>query len=128
MIRDKSLQPSQSAWLQSFYQSNPFAKGKRLSVSLDLTFRLILMSPFLITIGRIRKNQLRFSRKKNIFPYLKQAKAILKYPKAQMSLIIMDTFKGQDNDVILDLCKKHCARLLSFHTISQTNFNHLTLL
>ena len=24
-----------------------------------------------------------------------------------MSLIIMDTFKGQDNDVILDLCEKH---------------------
>ena len=63
-----------------------------------------------------------------IFPYLKQAKASLKYPKEQMYLIIMDTFKGQDNDVTLDLCKKHCARLLSFHTISQTNFNHLTLL
>ena len=24
-----------------------------------------------------------------------------------MSLIIMDTFKGQENDVILDLCQKH---------------------
>ena len=65
---------------------------------------------------------------KVIFSYLEQTKASLKYPKEQMSLIIMDTFKGQDNDVILDLCKKHCARLLSFHTISQTNFNHLTLL
>ena len=31
---------------------------------------------------------------KVIFPYLKQAKASLKYPKEQMSLIIMDTFKG----------------------------------
>ena len=38
---------------------------------------------------------------KVIFPYLKQAKASLKYPKEQMSLIIMDTFKVQDNDVIL---------------------------
>ena len=39
---------------------------------------------------------------KVIFPNLKQAKASLKYPKEQMSLIIMDTFKGQYNDVILD--------------------------
>ena len=38
---------------------------------------------------------------KVIFPYLKQAKVSLKYPKEQMSLIIMDTFKVQDNDVIL---------------------------
>ena len=44
---------------------------------------------------------------KVIFPYLEQAKASLKYPKEQMSLIIMETFKGQDNDVVLDLCKKH---------------------
>ena len=68
---------------------------------------------------------------KVIFSYLKQAKASLKYTKEQMSLIIMDFFKGQDNDVILDLCEKHmCCYLwlLSFHTTSRTNFNHLTLL
>ena len=40
------------------------------------------------------------------FPYLKQVKASFKYPKYQMSLIIMDTFKGQDNYAILDLCQK----------------------
>ena len=44
---------------------------------------------------------------KVIFPCLKQLKASLKYPKEQMSLIIMDTFKGQDNNVILNLCQKH---------------------
>ena len=49
---------------------------------------------------------------KVIFPYLKQAKASLKYPKEQMSLIIMDTFKGQDNDVILDLCEKHMCQVV----------------
>ena len=102
MIRDKSLQPSQSAWLESFYQSNSCTKGKRLDVSLDLTFRLILMSRFLITIGL----------EKVIFPYLKQAKASLKYPKEQMSLIIMDTFKGQNNNVILDLCEKHLCQVV----------------
>ena len=49
---------------------------------------------------------------KVIFPYLKQAKASLKYPKEQMSLIIMDTFKGEDNDVILDLCEKHMCQVV----------------
>ena len=34
-------------------------------------------------------------------------KANLKYSKEQMSLIIMDTFKGKENDVILDLYQKH---------------------
>ena len=49
---------------------------------------------------------------KVIFPYLKQEKASLKYPKEQMSLIIMDTFKGEDNDVILDLCEKHMCQVV----------------
>ena len=46
-----------------FLKFKSFMKGKCLDVSLVLTFRLILMSPFLITIGRIRKNQLSFSKK-----------------------------------------------------------------
>ena len=50
--------------------------------------------------------------KKVIFPCLKQAKARLKYPKEQISLIIMDTFKGQDNDVILDLCEKRMCQVV----------------
>ena len=29
-----------------------------------------------------------------------------------MSLIFMDTFKGRDNDVILDLCVKHMCHVL----------------
>ena len=49
---------------------------------------------------------------KVISPYLKQAKASLKYPKEQMSLTIMDTFKGQDNDVILDLCEEHMCQVV----------------
>ena len=56
---------------------------------------------------------------KVIFPYLKQAKASLKYPKEKMSLIIMDTFKGEDNDVILDLCEKHmCQVVIVPHSLS----------
>ena len=49
--------------------------------------------------------------KKVTFPYLKQAKASLKYPEEQTSLIIMDTFKRQENDVILDLCEKHMCQV-----------------
>ena len=49
---------------------------------------------------------------KVIFPYLKQAKTSLKYPKEQMSLIIMDTFKGQNNGVTLDLCEKHMCQVV----------------
>ena len=56
---------------------------------------------------------------KVIFPYLKQAKASLKYPKEQMSFIIMDTLKGQDNDVILDLCEKHmCQVVIVSHNLT----------
>ena len=56
---------------------------------------------------------------KVIFPYLKQAKAIFKYPKEQMSLIIMDTFKGQDKDVILDLCENHmCKVVIAPHNLT----------
>ena len=35
---------------------------------------------------------------KVIFPYLEKIKIRKGYPKEQISLIIMDTFKGQDND------------------------------
>ena len=38
-------------------------KEKQLDVSLDLTFQLILMERFLTNIGRIRKNQLSFSKR-----------------------------------------------------------------
>ena len=44
---------------------------------------------------------------KVIFRYLKNVKLSKKYPKEQISLIIMDTFKGQDSDIVLNLCKKH---------------------
>ena len=58
--------------------------------------------------------------KKVIFPYLKQAKATLKYPKEQMSLIIMDPFKGQDNNMILDLCEKHkCQVVIVPHKLTK---------
>ena len=49
---------------------------------------------------------------KTIFSFLRQAKVSLKYPKEQMSLIIMDAFKRQDTDGILDLCGKHMCQVV----------------
>ena len=81
-------------------------------------FPAVLISPFLITIAE--KSIELFE--KVIFPYLKQAKASLKYPEypeEQMPLIIMDTFKGQDGDVILDLCEKHmCEIVIISHNLT----------
>ena len=53
------------------------------------------------------------------FPYLKQAKASLMYPKEQMYLIIMDTFKRQDNNVIIEICEKHmCQAVFVPHNLT----------
>ena len=47
-----------------------------------------------------------------IFPYLEKVKVNLKYPKEQLSLIIMDTFKGQDNEAVLELCRKNNCEVI----------------
>ena len=50
--------------------------------------------------------------KKVIFPYLLAKKKELGYPEEQYSLIIMDTFKGQDNDAMKILCNKNNCELV----------------
>ena len=48
-----------------------------------------------------------------IFPYLKKVKEEKGYPEEQMSLIIMDTLKGQDNETLTKLCAdNHCVVVL----------------
>ena len=42
-----------------------------------------------------------------IFPYLSAKKKKLGYPEDQHSLIIIDTFKDQDNQEIKRLCAKN---------------------
>ena len=49
---------------------------------------------------------------KIIFPYLKAKKEGLDYPKEQYSLIVMDTFKTQDNAEIKALCLKNDCELV----------------
>ena len=43
---------------------------------------------------------------KVIFPFFQKTKEEYNYQKEQMSLVIMDTFKGQDNNVLKELCEK----------------------
>ena len=43
---------------------------------------------------------------KAIFPYVDQIKENMTYQKQKMSLMIMDNFKGQDNDDLKELCTK----------------------
>ena len=50
--------------------------------------------------------------KKVIFPYLQAKKKELGYPEEQYSLIIMDTFKGQDNEAMKSLCNKNNCELV----------------
>ena len=47
-----------------------------------------------------------------IFPYLSTKKKELGYPEDQRSLIIMDTFKGQDNEEMKRLCAKNNCELV----------------
>ena len=55
---------------------------------------------------------------KIIFSYLKAKKEELGYPKEQYSLIVMDTFKGQDNAEIEALClKKDCELVIVPHNL-----------
>ena len=49
--------------------------------------------------------------KKVIFPYLQARKKKLGYPEEQYSLIIMDTFKGQDNEAMKSLCNTNNCEL-----------------
>ena len=47
-----------------------------------------------------------------IFPYLSAKKKELGYPEDQRSLIIMDTFKGQDKEEMKRLCGKNSCELV----------------
>ena len=57
--------------------------------------------------------------KKVIFPYLQTKKKELGYPEEQYSLIIMDTFKGQDNEAMKSLCNKNnCKLVIASHNLT----------
>ena len=54
-----------------------------------------------------------------IFPYLKMTKQEKCYPKQQHSLIVMDTFKGLDNDTLKELCSKsNCETVIVPHNLT----------
>ena len=54
-----------------------------------------------------------------IFPFLDQIKERMGYPKEQMSLVIMDTFKGYDNDELRKLCmSNNCEAVIVPHNLT----------
>ena len=55
---------------------------------------------------------------KMIFLYIEKVKKEKDLPK-EMTLITMDTFKGQDNDTIFKLCQKNnCVRVIVPHNLT----------
>ena len=50
-----------------------------------------------------------------IFPYLEDIKRDKGYPSEQHSLIIMDSFKGQDNDTLRELCGENNCDIVIVH-------------
>ena len=56
---------------------------------------------------------------KIVFPHFKNVQKAKDYPDEQMSLIIMDTFKGQENDKVAKLCcKNNCALIIVLHNLT----------
>ena len=56
---------------------------------------------------------------KVIFPFFQKTKEKYTYPKHQMSLVIMDTFKCQDNNVLKELCEKNfCEVVIAPHNLT----------
>ena len=49
---------------------------------------------------------------KVISPYFVKLKVEKGYPKEQMSLVIMDTFKRQDNDKMKNFCAKNSCKFV----------------
>ena len=53
-----------------------------------------------------------------IFPYLKKVKEEKGFPNEEVTLIIMDTFKGQDNDTMKEPCAvNHCEIVIVPHNL-----------
>ena len=47
-----------------------------------------------------------------MFPYFKNVPSAKGYPVEQMGLVIMDTFKGVDNEKIIKLCRENNSALI----------------
>ena len=57
--------------------------------------------------------------KEVIFPYLEHTKRSKSYPLEQLALIIMDTFKGQNNDTLMKLCaESNCDVVIVPHNLT----------
>ena len=83
-----------------------------------MLFQPVLMPHFLKTTGLTLKSLSAFLTR-SFFLISKMFEKAKGYPDEQMSLIIMDTFKGQDNDEVAKLCRKNnCALIIVPHNLT----------
>ena len=57
--------------------------------------------------------------KKVVFPHFKNVRQTTRYQNEQMSLVIMNTFKGQDNEEVAKLCcENNCVLIIVPHNLT----------
>ena len=83
---------------------------------------MIFQPPFMLTspkiIAQIQKDPSIFF-EEMIFSYLKKVKKKKSFLEEQHSLVIMDTFKGQDNDILRKLCSENrCEIVIVPHNLT----------
>ena len=64
---------------------------------------------------------------KVIFPYLEKIKVQKGYTKEQMSLVVIDTFKGQDDDERRKICAKNSCEIVIIHHNLTNKFQPLDI-
>ena len=85
-------------------------RAKLKDVYLSILFQPVLMPHFLKTTGLTLKS---------LSAHFKNVRKAKVYPDEQMSLIIMDTFKGQDSNEVSKLCRKHnCVLIIVLHNLT----------
>ena len=99
--------------------------GERHAVYLNMTSQSHFLLDLLRIIGQTQINLSSFD--EIIFPCLQQIKEERGLPQEQLSLVIMDTFKGQDNSILKKFCSKsRCEIVIVPHNLTN-NFQPLDL-
>ena len=103
--------------LKNLFPFKLFMRAKQQDVYLSSIFLRISTLNFLKIIGPIRKRLLGFSKK--LFPHFKNVHQTNGYSNEKMSLVTMDTFKGQANEAVAKLCcENSCVLILVPHNLT----------
>ena len=101
-----------------FYQSNLFIKTQLKGAYPSTSFRNSSTLRIRRNTGRISKNVLIYLKK--LYCHIYERKRLrLRYPQEQFSLIIIDTFKSQDNEEFKSLClENNCELVIVPHSLT----------